>query len=319
MNRDYTYTSLTISPLSRFGILLALAGAGFLLGGIATLLIAQAALNRPLLEIGTALNSSNNLSLLRWLQFAGTFSMFALPALVFAIIVHRRPLHFIGFNSRLNLRQVFIVLLIVFAALYAQSFFSQINEQIPLTDRLRDTFKNLDEQYTKQVMAMARMNNFTDYILSLLMLALLPAVFEEMFFRGALQQTMIALFRTTFPAIFVTSLIFSIAHFSFEGFLTRLFLSIVLGYLFYYSKNIWLSIVAHFANNAVVVTSIYLLSREGKLTEEAMKDEHYPLYIGVLAITAIFGLFVFYKRECVAVTPPVAEDDPLSDHEFHIH
>ncbi|TKK67701.1 CPBP family intramembrane metalloprotease [Ilyomonas limi] len=319
MNRDYPYTSLTISPLSQFGILLALFGAGFLLGGIATLLIAQAVLHLPLLQLGDALNKSDNLALLRWLQFAGTFCMFALPAFVFARIVNRRPLRYIGFNNHLNLRQLFIVLLLVFAALYAQSTFSELNQMIPLPDNLRNTFKHLDEQYTQQVMAMARMNNATDYILSLLMLALLPAIFEEMFFRGAMQQMFVKLFRNAFAGILLTSLIFSIAHFSFEGFLTRLFLGMMLGYIFYYGKNIWLNILAHFLNNAVVVTSIYMLSREGKLTAESMRDETYPVYVGILAIIAIFALFVFYKRECMNVVPAIAAQDSESENAFHIH
>jgi len=320
MNRDYPYTFLTISPLSQFGILLALFGAGFLLGGIATLFIAQAVTHLPLFQLGDALNKSDNLSLLRWLQFAGTFCMFALPAIVFARIVNRHPLRYIGFNNHLNFRQLFIVLLLVFAALYAQSTFSELNQMIPLPDSLRNTFKHLDEQYTQQVMAMVRMNNVVDYILSLLMLAFLPALFEEMFFRGAVQQVFVGMFRNGFAGILVTSLIFSVAHFSFEGFLTRLFLGMMLGYIFYYGRNIWLNILAHFLNNAVVVTSIYMLSREGKLTADSMKDETYPLYVGVLAIIAIFALFVFYKRECLNVAPAaVVESDSLNDHEFHIH
>ena len=62
-----------------------------------------------------------------------------------------------------------------------------------------------------------------------------------------------------------------------------------------------------------------MMSREGKLTAESMKDETYPLYIGILAITAIFALFVFYKRECLKVLPATREDDLPSDHEFNIH
>lgn len=318
MNRDYPYTFLTISPAAQFGILVALFGAGFLLGGIATLFIAQAATHLPLMELGDALNKSDNLSLLRWLQFAGTFCMFALPAIVFARIVTRHPFQYIGFNSYFNFRQLLIVLLLVFASLYAQSAFSELNQLIPLSDRLRSFFKTLDDQYTEQVMAMARMNNVTDYILSLLMLAFLPALFEEMFFRGAVQQVFIGIFRNALAGIFVTSLIFSIAHFSFEGFLTRLFLGMMLGYIFYYGKNIWLNILSHFLNNAVVVTSIYSLSREGKLTADSMKDETYPLYIGVLAIISIFALFVFYKRECLNIRHvAVSEQDIATNHEFH--
>ena len=321
MNRDYPYTSITISPLSQLGILLALFGAGFLFGGLATVLIAQAVLHIPLLQLGDALNNTDNLSLMRWLQFASTLLMFAMPALVFARIVNRHPVQYIGFNNRLNLRQLFIILLMVFAALYAQSVIGELNDALykQLPDGLQKTFRQLDEEYNKQVLAMAHMNNAVDYILSLLMLALLPAIFEEMFFRGAMQQMLVKLFRNALAGILVTSIIFSIAHFSFEGFLTRLFLGMMLGYIFYYGKNIWLNILAHFLNNAVVVTSIYILSKQGKLTAESMKDETYPMYVGFLAITAIFGLFVFYKRECRNVVRNEPRQDLEDDHEFHIH
>ena len=321
MNRDYPYTFLTISPLSQFGILLALFGAGFLLGQIASLMIALSVLHVPMLQLGDALNKAANLSLLRWLQFVGTFLMFALPAFVFARIINRHPLRYIGFNSRFNWRQLLIVLLLIYAALYAQSTFGDLNESLykALPNTVQKTFRQLDEDYNQQVMTMARMNNPIDYILSLLMLALLPAIFEEMFFRGAMQQMFVNLFRNAFAAILATSIIFSIAHLSFEGFLTRLFLGLVLGYIFYYSKNLWLNILAHFINNAVVVTSIYMLSREGKLTAESMKDDSYPLYIGIFAIVSIIALFVFYKRECIKILPVEAAEDIFTDHEFKIH
>ncbi len=319
MNTNYTYSSPAISPLSQLGILLGLFGAGFLIGGIATLLIAGAVLHVPMLQLGDALNNSDNLSLLRWLQFAGTFIMFALPALVFARIVNGRPFVYMGFSSRFNYRQLLLVVLLVFAALYAQSMFAELNKMIPLSESLRKTFKRYDDEYTKQVMAMARMNNATDYILSLLMLALLPAIFEEMFFRGAMQQMFINLFYNAFAGILFTSIVFSVAHFSFDGFLTRLFLGLLLGYIFFYSKNIWLNILAHFLNNAVVVTGIYLLSRQGKLTTESMQDENYPLYIGALAVAAIFGLFVFFKRERSDTVPAATTPTSPEDHEFHIH
>ena len=321
MNRDYPYTFLTISPLSQFGILLALFGAGFLIGQIASLVIALAVLHVPLLQLGDALSKATNLSLLRWLQFTGTFLMFALPALVFARIVNRQPLRYMGFNNRLNWRQILIVLLLIYAALYAQNTFGDLNESLykALPATVQKSFRQLDEDYNQQVMIMARMNNPVDYILSLLMLALLPAIFEEMFFRGAMQQVFLRLFRNAFVAILVTSFIFSIAHLSFEGFLTRLFLGMVLGYIFYYGKNLWLNILAHFINNAVVVTSIYSLSREGKLTAESMKDESYPLYVGIMAIVSIFALFVFYKRECMRILPVTVADDLSNDQELNIH
>jgi hypothetical protein len=64
-----------------------------------------------------------------------------------------------------------------------------------------------------------------------------------------------------------------------------------------------------------------MLSREGKLTAESMKDETYPVYVGILAIIAIFALFVFYKRECINLLPVATKQDfeSESENEFNIH
>jgi uncharacterized protein len=124
----------------------------------------------------------------------------------------------------------------------------------------------------------------------------MPAIFEEMLFRGSLQQIMIALTRNAFIGILITSILFSASHVSYYGFLPRLFLGIMLGYLFYFSKNIWLSIIAHFLNNAYSLAVMFALSRTGKLNMEPL-DETYPLYYGIIGAAVIILLFIAFDRE----------------------
>ena len=316
MNKAYQVSSRGVSSFGQLGILLALLGAGLILASLISVIIIKLALGAPLSGMAAAILDPKNIQVARFVQFASTFFLFAIPAFVFAAIIERRPVQYLGFSTHSNARQFYIVLLLVIAALFAQSTISQLNELIPLSKNLQNTFKNMEDEYAKEVLSMAQMKTFGDYIYALIILAFLPALFEEMFFRGALQQTFVRLFGNAFAGILVTSIFFSAAHFSFYGFLTRLFLGLVLGYIFYYSKNIWLNITAHFLNNAVVVTGLYLLSRSGKLTEKSLEDDNYPVYVGILAIVAVFALFTFFKRESVKTTV-ITQDGEREEYELN--
>ena len=103
-------------------------------------------------------------------------------------------------------------------------------------------------------------------------MALGPAIFEETFFRGGMQNLLQQWTRKPILAIIITSLIFSAIHFSYYGFIPRVALGVILGLIYYYSGSIWLSIAGHFFNNALVVTQIYIYARQGKPIEDAMNE-----------------------------------------------
>ncbi len=286
-----------MSPLSQLALLLGLCGAGLITGGIFTLLVAKAFLHVPLANLETALLDPANAELSRFLQVTGTCWMMALPAIFFAVIVYRKPFSFLGFNTALSIKQLVLIVLIMFAALFVSDMFGEFNEWIPIPQKMAVYFQALENGYDKDVVALTNMKNLSDYIISLMVIALAPAIFEEMVFRGCLQQVIVSLTRNVFWGIFITSALFSAFHQSYYGFLPRLFLGMALGYIFYYSKNIWLNILAHFCNNAVGVTQIYLISRQGKFTTEALEGQTFPWYYGLAAAAAVYFLFVVFKKE----------------------
>ncbi len=96
------------------------------------------------------------------------------------------------------------------------------------------------------------------FLVNLLMIAILPAIGEEFFFRGILQRLFSEWFKNIHVAIFITAFIFSAIHFQFFGFFPRFLLGLYLGYLFYWSGNLWIPIVVHFINNALVVILAYI-------------------------------------------------------------
>ncbi|MGN6355230.1 MAG: lysostaphin resistance A-like protein, partial [Parafilimonas sp.] len=161
--------------------------------------------------------------------------------------------------------------------------------------------KALENEYNQEMMAIASMKSVQDYLVSLVMIALLPAIFEEMLFRGALQPVMINLSKNVFIGIFLTSFLFSAIHISYYGFLPRLALGLMIGYVFYLSKNLWLSSITHFLYNAFGVSQMYVLSMRGQLTPEAMNANNTPLIYGLLAAVSVIIIFRYFKKESEVV------------------
>jgi membrane protease YdiL (CAAX protease family) len=271
-------------------------GAGILISGIITILIGQYILHVPTAQLSDALMQPANIQLTRIIQVFTSFLYIGMPALIVASIANRQPTAQLGFNTKANIRQVLIIILMVIAGFLLSGALSKLNEMIPIPKTAENYFRKLEDNYDEQVMFIGNMHSPLDFILSLIVLAVAPAIFEEMLFRGTLQKIIVSFTRNAFWGILITSIIFSVIHISYYGFLPRIFLGLMIGYIFYYSKNLWLSILAHFLNNAYSVTIIYMLSNSGKLTADKLNDS-LPLYYGLIGGTVIFFLFVAFRRE----------------------
>ena len=102
------------------------------------------------------------------------------------------------------------------------------------------------------------MDSIIDLVFNLLVIAIIPAIGEELFFRGYLQQKLIKWNRSPHIGIIITAILFSIIHFQFSGLIPRFILGVLLGYIFYWSSSLWIPIIAHFVNNAQVLIIAYV-------------------------------------------------------------
>ena len=135
-------------------------------------------------------------------------------------------------------------------------------------------------------------------MMSIALMAFLPALCEETLFRGGLQNFLTRATKSPWLSIIIVSILFSAVHFSFWGFVPRIFLGIVLGALFHYSGKLWLSILAHFINNALAITVLYISTQQGKSLQEAMKQDETSFW-GILALPLVIGLFGLFKKVSV--------------------
>jgi uncharacterized protein len=226
---------------------------------------------------------------------------FFAPTVITASLLNRRPMKLLGF-SPVRGGQAGLVLLIIGASLAFSTSLSYFNQHIPLPQSWKILFDEWENTYNRQVEAVINLRNGTDYIIALVIMAFLPALCEEIVFRGGLQNFLSRGTKKPWLSIVLVSLLFSLVHFSFYGFLYRFFLGVVLGALFHYSGKLWLSILGHFINNVVALTLVYIYVNQGKPLQDAMKTEASG-YWGILALPVVIGLFLLFKKASVSRQP----------------
>ncbi len=277
----------------RFALLLGLTGVFIIVAAGAVFVFGTMLLDGPIL---TAMNRPENASPARLINTIAALLSFFMPALVLARIVSTRPFAYLGFNARVNFRQLVFVFLIAMASMVLSGALGALNEWLPIPAHWAAYFRKMEDTYKAAVMAMANLRSFPEYLIALLVIAAAPALFEEVLFRGALQTIMVGWTQSKWTGIIITSILFSAVHISFFGFLPRVGLGIVLGLVFYHSRNIWLPILLHFLNNAFVVTQLYIVSRQGKSIEKTL-DESMPIWWGLIAIGVLFIFFRVFIQQ----------------------
>jgi len=286
---------------AQLGILAAFCGVGLILGGLLSIIPLMGKVDIFKLKDGSAalmdtLLKPENATAMRWMQLITTTFLFFIPPVMYAWICHVKAFKHLGFKNQIDLKQVGFIILIVLAASPAVDMLQQLTQMLPWSKATLAKFKIAEDDYFKQVMVIARMNNFGDYIISMIMVALLPAVFEETLFRGGLQNLFSRWFKMPVLAIVMTSIIFSAIHGSYLGFLSRFALGFVLGWVYYRTGNIWLNIIAHFFNNGLALTSLYFSSSRGTKMDPSKMEEHFPIWVGLISIAIVVVLFIYFDK-----------------------
>jgi membrane protease YdiL (CAAX protease family) len=204
-----------------------------------------------------------------------------------------------------QLKEIGLVIILAFCIFPITSFSGQINSIMHLPDFLSGVEQWMIRQEDKAddlLNLLIVADTFPAMLLNLLMIAVLPAIAEEFIFRGVFQKIFYGLFRSGHLAIWVSALIFSTIHFQFFGFIPRLILGLVFGYLFYWSGTLWLPVISHFVNNAVPVVLSYIQGVEKLKVPVDVPLLHQVLILPLPVITALLILFYFRNKRKDYVT-----------------
>lgn len=309
--------SKNISYPSQFAILLGLTGGAIIIASLATLAVWNMMTGLPFPTKTEDLLQSKFYNVNMVMQAVSTFFIFFVPVHFFALICYKDPYHFLGFNARFNYRQIFLVIGILILTFPLSGALSELNKIIPIPKDWAIKFKAMELARQAQEAALIHIDSIKKLLISLLVIAFLPAVFEETFFRGGLQNILTRWFKGPWAAIILTSIIFSLVHLSYYGFLVRFSLGLILGFIFYYSRNLWLNILLHFLFNGVQVIALYITTIAGVKDKKDL-EAGFPLWAGALAIVLLIFLFKRFRTSSQIYLSKYLEQSVINN-EYDLH
>ena len=153
--------------------------------------------------------------------------------------------------------------------------------------------RSLEAEANETLISLIRMDSLSEWIINILLIAILPALGEELVFRGVIQQYGYRFFKNPHWSVWLSAVLFSAIHMQFEGFVPRFLLGLLLGYLFLWTKNLWYPIFVHFINNALMVTLAFFIPEE-ELNLDALGPEEIPLYAVLGSVLLLYPVWPLY-------------------------
>lgn len=242
---------------------------------------------------------SRYLPVMQILLVATSLGFFLVPALLLAITEGRNPLKFYGFKKP-DIKLVGLVILIMIVSMPFMEWTTVTNGKMILPDFLKSIEKWIRQKETETMqttLLLLKMIYIKDLIINLFMIALLPAISEELMFRGGLQRTFYRMFKNPHIAIWLSAAIFSAIHVQFYGFLPRMLLGACFGYIYFWSGNLWYSMLGHFLNNAYAVCAAWYMQKNNMSISEAENTTNFVWYGYLISFVLTILIILFFKRQ----------------------
>ena len=237
---------------------------------------------------------------LLFMQGFQTIVLFGVTAVVGVWFTEDRVNSFkqMSLNVGLSLKQGVIVLFFAVASLPVISMLAEWNKGIELPQFLssmEDVLQKMEESARELTDRFLNTSSVGMMFVNLFVMALLPAVCEEMMFRGWLQRRL-HVSVNIHVAIWVSAFVFSTIHFQFYGFVPRMLIGAALGYLYCYTGSLWAPIVAHFTNNAAAVVVAFLSYNKLVSTDFDVIGTGDTWYLSVVSVALCVALLFKLRR-----------------------
>ena len=255
--------------------------------------------------------NSQSTASLKWLQFVQTVATFLLPPVLCAWLWDsgHRPFTWLKMDTKVDGSLFALAVAIMICAVPAINLLADLNGRITLPESMaawEAKMKAMEEAAAALTERFLKADHFGGLLINLGLMALLPALSEELSFRGTLQQLIAnsqELRAKSHTAIWITAIIFSAIHMQFYGFIPRMLMGAMFGYVFVWTGSLWVPIVMHFTNNALAVIVYYIYEHSAISNPYSDKNIADTIgagdtwWLGVLSlILTSLGLLIFYRR-----------------------
>lgn len=297
-------TFRTMTPFSQLMFSIFVVISSFLIFMVVSMVIAI-----PLFGLDSMLNISTlgdlsdpgNIRFLKYFQVVQSIGVFIIPPFILGWLFHGEILEYLSLNKTINFISVLLVFVLSFAASPFINFIGELNSNMHLPEWLsgvENWMKNAEEQAAELTEVFLKVETTGGLLFNIFMIAFLPAIGEELLFRGVIQRIFTNWTRNYHWGIWISAVLFSALHLQFYGFIPRMFLGVLFGYLLVWSGSMWLPITAHFINNGVAVVAMYLIDKgllSNNIEEIGTTSDSY--YIAVLSLLLIAVFMIMIKRQ----------------------
>jgi membrane protease YdiL (CAAX protease family) len=242
----------------------------------------------------------SDISSIKLAQLMQSLGLFVIPPFLLACFWSEKPLQYLQIDRKPALKEVLLVVIIMFSAVPAINLLGELNHAIHFPDSLswvENQVVDMEKRAEELTVRMLDVNTMGGLLINLGLIAIVPAIGEELFFRGILQQILQHKLKAH-AAVWITALVFSAIHFQFFGFIPRMLMGALLGYLFLWTGTIWVPVAAHFTNNAAAVLYYYFKgdgAQQALDLENIGKSETY--FAGIISMVLVAVLIYYFRRQ----------------------
>lgn len=264
--------------------------AGFLISGIDI---------STLKENLLAESGEGEINFIRYLVIMQDICFFIIPGIYLLTLMNPLDRKYLKYFSVPKPREAGLVILLAFSLIPLISFTGQLNSGMHLPEWLSEVEKwmsSKEDEANDIIKLIIISDSFLMLIMNLVIIALLPAIGEEIVFRGIFQKIFQKLFRNDHVGIWAMAFIFSAIHLQFFGFLPRFILGLGFGYLYYWSGTLWLPIIAHFVNNAIMTVGVYISGWENSIANPDISFWKQALILPAPMFIAVM-IMLYFRNE----------------------
>ena len=257
------------------------------------------------------LSNPQNVVVLKFFQTIQSIGVFIVPPIVVAWMLDGKPSVYLRYNRLPHLTGIIVVIAIIFFSNPLINWLNEINSALRLPGWLHSVqswMENSEDQASKITEAFLAGSTISSLFKNIVIIAVLPAIGEELLFRGIVQKLLKKMYGNSHIAIWISAVLFSALHLQFFGFLPRMILGAMFGYMLEWSGTLWLPIIGHFVNNATAVIAWYLNKRGtiGTSLEKTGTQADGSFYLVLVSLIFLFVFFryLYLRREIDSQTGP---------------
>lgn len=233
-------------------------------------------------------------------------SLFLVPATIYGLLFADTRGDFLV-KAPLSLRNLGLAILLIFAVQVFIESVNHYNNLITLPGSMKgldDFFKQTKESGEKTLGLVLADKSINSLLINLFIIAVIPGIVEELFFRGCMQRSIARMGSNPHVAVWITAIIFSLLHFQLAGLFPRIFLGAILGYLYLWTRNIWAPIIVHIIHNGTIIFVNQMLLENDTYKKLSITDyslSNVGLGATVSLVISIAIMYLIYRNRVTEV------------------